>query len=130
VNDEQKAQLAKWVGDTGMVATCISTIALLWKMLGRKRHPTMYPTGRGRLTPPWNRCCTAGCEERVRPIEFLCAKHWIRVPVAVRMLVRKLQTKTFPQSRMWVIAACRAVIFVRNEIEWDTEMRLDALEGT
>ena len=68
MNDEQKAQLAKWVGDTGMMATCIGTIALLWGMLGRKRHPTMYPTGRGRLTPPWNRCCTAGCEERVRPI--------------------------------------------------------------
>lgn len=126
MDDEQKKLLAKWIGGPMMLG--IGVVAMMWNLIGRRPRPTTtYPTGRG--SPfVWGTCCTAECEERVRPAEFLCLKHWIRVPVAYRMRVLTLQTKTFPQSRAWVVAACTAVIFVRDEIAYDEEVRLDLLE--
>lgn len=132
--DEQTAQLAKWMGGKGGMAAflTVGAVALMYWLLGRKRLPTLYPTGRTRVSKlgeNWHRCCTAECAELVRPREILCPKHWVRVPVPIRMLMRKLQTKTVPQPWEWVDAARRAVIFVRDEIARDAEMRIAALGG-
>lgn len=63
-----------------------------------------------------HRCHAFGCAVSVPPRKLLCAKHWIMVPVELRMPViqsyRRGQCDDKCPSRAWIASAARARAYI------------------